>query len=284
MTTCLFSSSPSSCLRVAVQNQASAAKTTTTTTTTAAIVRLSSGYFASSSSSSSASRRRKTENQHSRFFTEAATFSLHQQKRSSITALAAINNNEMQRQRLLLRHELAGGRKRTLSLKKFKDLARAALADVLFTTGTVMVMPFYGLMISRPKARVTRHLMESKLLWFVLGLLYAIAAYLSLNSEDVVHAVLNAFSMENMQNATEPFVSRCLTLFSNFMSTPETACASWLHLISLDVFLARDVFLDGAEWGTPCKHSILLCCMFGPLGVLSHAMSRYLHRRTNSDI
>ena len=177
--------------------------------------------------------------------------------------------------------------------------ASLALTDVLFTTGTVMVMPFYALMISKPNSRVTRNLMESKLLWLILGILYIAAAYLSLNSEDVVRAILNAFthrpvvgmgsvSLSGIATAAasgasaEPFISRCLTLFSNFMSTPETACASWLHLISLDVFLARGVFLDAMEWGTPCRHSILLCCIFGPLGLLAHAFTRYVHRTFDS--
>ena len=180
-----------------------------------------------------------------------------------------------------------------------KCSASLALTDVLFTTGTVMVMPFYALMIAKPNSRVTRNLMESKLLWLILGILYLVAAYLSLNSEDVVRAILNAFTQQQHVGsagapgaatsaaaaaaaATEPFISRCLTLFSNFMSTPETACASWLHLISLDVFLARGVFLDAMEWGTPCRHSILLCCMFGPLGVLAHAFTRYAHRTFDS--
>ena len=176
-----------------------------------------------------------------------------------------------------------------------KCRASLALTDVLFTTGTVMVMPFYALMIAKPNSRVTRNLMESKLLWLILGILYLVAAYLSLNSEDVVRAILNTFTQQQHVGstgasgaataaaaATEPFISRCLTLFSNFMSTPETACASWLHLISLDVFLARGVFLDAMEWGTPCRHSILLCCMFGPLGVLAHAFTRYAHRTFDS--
>ena len=76
-----------------------------------------------------------------------------------------------------------------------KCSASLALTDVLFTTGTVMVMPFYALMIAKPNSRVTRNLMESKLLWLILGILYLVAAYLSLNSEDVVRAILNTLSL-----------------------------------------------------------------------------------------
>jgi hypothetical protein len=193
-----------------------------------------------------------------------------------------------------LRRRRLSSSSRTETKKRFMapTLSALVLTDVLFTTGTVMVMPFYALMVAKPSSRITRKLMESKMLWLVLGVLYVVAAYLSLNSEDVVRALLNAFKHQNNSlgitnnSATslvvEPFLSRCLTLFSSFMSTSETACASWLHLISLDVFLARGVFLDAVEWGTPCRHSILLCCMFGPLGVLSHAITRYAHRTIDS--
>ena len=46
--------------------------------------------------------------------------------------------------------------KRRTSGRVVKCKASLALTDVLFTTGTVMVMPFYALMISKPNSRVTR--------------------------------------------------------------------------------------------------------------------------------
>ena len=45
--------------------------------------------------------------------------------------------------------------KRRTSGRVVKCKASLALTDVLFTTGTVMVMPFYALMISKPNSRVT---------------------------------------------------------------------------------------------------------------------------------
>jgi hypothetical protein len=35
------------------------------------------------------------------------------------------------------------------------------------------------------------------------------------------------------------------------------------------------VLLDGLKQGVPTGHSIALCCMFGPLGVLSHLATRW---------
>lgn len=38
----------------------------------------------------------------------------------------------------------------------------------------------------------------------------------------------------------------------------------------------RAVLLDGLRNAVPTGHSVALCCMFGPLGVLSHLLTRTL--------
>ena len=49
--------------------------------------------------------------------------------------------------------------------------------------------------------------------------------------------------------------------------------------------LRRSVFLSGLSERVPTGHSVVLCFMFGPLGVLSHmltcAASRMLQRQRN---
>ena len=41
----------------------------------------------------------------------------------------------------------------------------------------------------------------------------------------------------------------------------------WLHLLSLDLFVARHVYLDSLALNVPAAHSLTLCCMFGPCAV-----------------
>jgi hypothetical protein len=36
------------------------------------------------------------------------------------------------------------------------------------------------------------------------------------------------------------------------------------------------VLLDGLKNAIPTGHSVALCCMFGPLGVLSHLVTRWV--------
>jgi len=39
------------------------------------------------------------------------------------------------------------------------------------------------------------------------------------------------------------------------------------------------VLLDGLRNSVPTGHSVALCCMFGPLGVLSHLITRWAVNR-----
>lgn len=43
---------------------------------------------------------------------------------------------------------------------------------------------------------------------------------------------------------------------------------TWVHLLALDLFAARYVFLDSLKKGVEHRLSVLLCFMFGPLGIL----------------
>jgi len=156
----------------------------------------------------------------------------------------------------------------------------AAIPDLAFTVATVSVMPIYAVMIAKPQSAKVLALVRSKTTFWLLALCYACAAVASFTSADVFHAVREALSTPG-QGALERYV----TLVSGFMSTPQTASSAWVHLLSLDLFVARFVYMDSAAYGStvgdlvarvPVRHSLVLCCMFGPLGLMSHAITRWL--------
>ena len=75
--------------------------------------------------------------------------------------------------------------------------------------------------------------------------------------------------------------------FAALFATPGATAAAWLHLLTLDfvqaAWVARDaaVCVAGvAEGGSrtvprlPVTHSLVLCFMAGPLGLLSHVVTR----------
>ena len=156
----------------------------------------------------------------------------------------------------------------------------AAIPDLAFTVATVSVMPIYAVMIAKPQSAKVLALVRSKTTFWLLALCYACAAVASFTSADVFHAVRDALSAPG-QGALERYV----TLVSEFMATPQTASSAWVHLLSLDLFVARFVYVDSASFGStvgdlvarvPVRHSLVLCCMFGPLGLMSHAITRWL--------
>ena len=48
------------------------------------------------------------------------------------------------------------------------------------------------------------------------------------------------------------------------------------------LFVARHVYLDSLDTNVPAAHSLVLCCMFGPVGFLSHTLTKGLRRRTTT--
>ncbi len=67
-----------------------------------------------------------------------------------------------------------------------------------------------------------------------------------------------------------------LTGIAAMFTRPAAAAASWVHLLALDLFVARFIFEDAARARPrlPAAHSLLACMMFGPSGLLCHAVTR----------
>ena len=58
-----------------------------------------------------------------------------------------------------------------------------------------------------------------------------------------------------------------------FMEKWFTAIA-WLNLLMLDFLMAREIALDAVDRGIVSAHSVILCFMCGPLGYLSHLLTK----------
>mmetsp|Transcript_14324 Transcript_14324/g.22215 ORF Transcript_14324/g.22215 Transcript_14324/m.22215 type:complete len:123 (-) Transcript_14324:228-596(-) len=59
-------------------------------------------------------------------------------------------------------------------------------------------------------------------------------------------------------------------------SNPLTMAAGWSHYLAFDLFVGRWVWIDGLRNRVFTSHSVFLCLMFGPLGLLSHLATRAL--------
>lgn len=73
--------------------------------------------------------------------------------------------------------------------------------------------------------------------------------------------------------------------FAALFATPGATAAAWLHLLTLDFVQAAWVARDAAAAPAsangrrlPVAHSLVLCFMAGPLGLLSHVATRAVWR------
>lgn len=147
-------------------------------------------------------------------------------------------------------------------------LASTQIASSVFTLGTAAVLPFYTLMVVAPKAELTKKSMESSIPYVVLGLLYAYLLYLSWTPDTLKLMFASKYWM--------PELSGMAKMFSNEM----TLASAWVHLLAVDLFAARQVFNDGLENKIETRHSVSLCLLFCPIGIVTHVITRSL---TKSD-
>ncbi|KAL3527046.1 hypothetical protein ACH5RR_011702 [Cinchona calisaya] len=151
-------------------------------------------------------------------------------------------------------------------------LPNSQLVTSVFTLGTIAVLPFYTLMVAAPKAECTKTLMASSIPYVVLGLLYAYLLYLSWTPDTIRLMFSSKYWL--------PELSAIAKLFSSEM----TLASAWIHLLVIDLFAARQVFHDGLQDNVETRHSVSLCLLFCPIGVLAHFITKALTKKTKQQI
>ncbi|XP_044468909.1 protein ABA DEFICIENT 4, chloroplastic-like isoform X1 [Mangifera indica] len=147
-------------------------------------------------------------------------------------------------------------------------LASSEIAGSVFTLATVAVLPFYTLMVFAPKAELTKKSMESSIPYVVLGLLYAYLLYLSWTP--------NTLQLMFASKYLLPELPGMVKMFSGEM----TLASAWIHLLAVDLFAARQVFHDGLENRIETRHSVSLCLLFCPIGILTHVITKAMTKST----
>ncbi|XP_050228300.1 protein ABA DEFICIENT 4, chloroplastic [Mercurialis annua] len=144
------------------------------------------------------------------------------------------------------------------------------LASTAFTLGTAAVLPFYTLMVVAPKSELTRKSMESSLPYVVLGLLYAYLLYLSWTPDTIQLMFASKYWLPELPGIAKMF------------SSEMTLSSAWIHLLAVDLFAARQVFHDGLENEIETRHSVSLCLLFCPIGIVSHFITKALTKNARS--
>lgn len=129
--------------------------------------------------------------------------------------------------------------------------------DLLFNAANLFVLPFWVLMVFLPNWGVTRKIMSSFLPFVALAGLYL---YLFANSLDP----------ETAQAFANPQLSELARLFAD----EKVTLTGWVHFIVADLFVGRWIYWEGQNTGIWTVHSLVLCLFAGPLGLLSHILTK----------
>ncbi|KAL8117990.1 protein ABA DEFICIENT 4, chloroplastic-like [Apium graveolens] len=138
------------------------------------------------------------------------------------------------------------------------------IASGAFTLGTAAVLPYYTLMVVAPKSELTKKSIESGIPYVTLGLLYGYLLYLSWTPDTMRLMFASQYWL--------PELSGIAKMFSSEM----TLASAWIHLLAVDLFAARQVYHDGLENKVETRHSISLCLLFCPIGIISHVVTKAL--------
>ncbi|KAK9700186.1 hypothetical protein RND81_08G222000 [Saponaria officinalis] len=158
--------------------------------------------------------------------------------------------------------------KRVLSRTRFgvchSSMSSSEIASSVFTLGTAAVLPFYTLMLAAPKADLTKKTMRSSFPYVGLGLLYMYLLWLSWTPDTIRLMFASKYWLPELEGIAK--------MFSNEMSL----ASAWIHLLVVDLYAARQVYEDGVENEVEIRHSVALCLLFCPIGIISHAITKQL--------
>lgn len=129
------------------------------------------------------------------------------------------------------------------------------MMDTVFSASSLLVMPFWLLMIVAPRWRVTIKVMGSPLVALPAALLYA------------------ALVIPRMADALPALARPELPVIAALLGTPEGATVGWVHFLAFDLFVGRWIYLDArthrrSAWIV--SPILALTLMFGPLGLATY--------------
>ncbi len=140
---------------------------------------------------------------------------------------------------------------------------------LVFDLVTVSVMPLYAAMMFAPRSKAAKA--ASSYLVLLLGSLLYVALMAQYGAVGLLVPFLRAKS-----------IGDGLGLLANLMQNGQACSISWLHLLLVDLFQARFVYVDCVAKGLPSAlrvASLGLCFMVAPIGVMFHVISSVLYAK-----
>ena len=131
--------------------------------------------------------------------------------------------------------------------------------ETIFSLSSLLVMPFWLLMIALPHWRWTVRLMRSPLVCAAPALLYL------------------ALALPRIGELLAAVARPTLPGIAAVLGTPAGATLAWAHFLAFDLFVGRWVYLDSRERGISAlimAPVLFFTLMLGPIGFLSYLAVR----------
>lgn len=138
----------------------------------------------------------------------------------------------------------------------------------IFALSSLLVMPFWFLMIALPHWRWSKRIIGSPWIAGPAALLYAVLVLPQL-----------AAALPLLMNPT-------LDGIAGLLGSPAGATIGWVHFLAFDLFVGRWVYLDSRSRGITAwlvSPVLLVVLMFGPLGFLVYMAVRTMLASRQSD-
>lgn len=154
-------------------------------------------------------------------------------------------------------------------------LPTPAVVSVAFNVVTFLPQYLWLLMVFAPDWSVTRTVMRP--LWPVLAfglthlfIVFVVASNNDSNLEDFTE-LAKVFDPRVSVNLLQDFSPQAAMM--RLMQSPGFVSEEWSHVLVWDLFVGRWIYLDGQRRGIFASHSVLLCNLIGPPGILAHALT-----------
>ena len=128
----------------------------------------------------------------------------------------------------------------------------------LFEVANLFVLPFWVLMIFLPRWGVTRKVMASYLPFLPLAGLY-------------IYFIAGTIDADSAQALSNPKLAE----IAGFFAEERATATGWVHFLAMDLFVGRWVYWEGQRTGIWTFHSLALCLLAGPVGLLSHILTSW---------
>jgi len=133
--------------------------------------------------------------------------------------------------------------------------------DLVFSASSLLVMPFWLMMIVVPRWSGTVAVMRSPVVVLPAALLYA------------------ALILPGLLDVLPALARPQLDPIAALLGTQTGATIAWIHFLAFDLFVGRWVYLDGRERGLSAwvvSPVLVLVLMVGPLGLATYLGLRAL--------